>query len=119
VGKNGNGEGNIRQRKDGRYEGRYCVDTPEGLRRRSIYGKTRKEVADKLAEKLANRVNEPTQPVQTSITVREFFTEYEEVKSRGFCSFPQEEGSPHRSMSATPSVVVESERYPSSSRMSR
>jgi integrase len=76
VGKNGNGEGNIRLRKDGRYEARYCVDTPEGLKRRSIYGKTRKDVADKLTAKLANMEAEPVQ-TQTSMTVRDFFGEYE------------------------------------------
>jgi integrase len=55
VGKNGNGEGNIRQRPDGRWEARNCVETPEGLKRRSVYGKTRKEAAEKLAAKIANK----------------------------------------------------------------
>ena len=79
MAKKGNGEGNIRQRKDGRYEARYCADTPEGLKRRSVYGKTRKEVADKLAEKLSKKDDEPTRPVQKGTTVQEFFVEYEET----------------------------------------
>ena len=87
--KNGNGEGNIRQRKDGRYEARYCVEMPEGLKRRSVYGTTRKEVAEKLAEKLANKGDEPTRLALTGITVQEFFGEYEEairdsIKRRSF-----------------------------------
>ena len=77
VGKNGNGEGNIRQRPDGRSEARYCVETPEGPKRRSVYGKTRKEVAEKLAVKLANKDTESVQKVeQTTITARDFFAEY-------------------------------------------
>jgi hypothetical protein len=77
VGKNGNGEGNIRQRPDGRWEARYCVETPEGPKRRSVYGKTRKEVAEKLAVKLANKDTEPVQKVeQATITARDFFAEY-------------------------------------------
>jgi hypothetical protein len=46
VAKRGNGEGSIRRRTDGRYEGRYV----SGGRQRSVYGKTRKETARKLAE---------------------------------------------------------------------
>jgi integrase len=77
VGKNGNGEGNIRQRPDGRWEARYCVETPEGPKRRSVYGKIRKEVAEKLAVKLANKDTEPVQKVeQTTVTARDFFAEY-------------------------------------------
>ena len=75
MAKKGNGEGNIRQRRDGRYGARYCVPTPEGLKRQSVYGKTMKEVA----EKLANKGDDSTQPVRTNTTVREFFAEYEEA----------------------------------------
>src|ERR671920_1745920 len=49
--KNANGEGSRpRKRPDGRWEGRYWS---EG-KRRSIYGKSRKEVADKLADVLSD-----------------------------------------------------------------
>ena len=84
--KNANGEGSRpRQRADGRWEARYCVDTPDGPKRRSVYGKTCKEVA----EKLANKGDEPTRVAPSSITVREFFGEYEEaikdsIKRRSF-----------------------------------
>lgn len=53
----GNGEGNIRRRKDGRYEARYTVQTATGAKRRSIYGTDRDEVADALAKALANRAD--------------------------------------------------------------
>lgn len=45
----GNGEGTISQRKDGRWEARVSQGFMDGKpRRKVIYGKTRKEVADKL-----------------------------------------------------------------------
>ena len=53
----GNGEGTITRRKDGRWEGRYVVHTDKGARRRVLYGKTRKEVADKLVKTLADRAD--------------------------------------------------------------
>ena len=50
----GNGEGSITQRKDGRWEARYTAHTASAPKRRVIYGKTRKAVADKLARALAD-----------------------------------------------------------------
>jgi integrase len=50
----GNGEGSITRRKDGRWEARYTAQTASGPKRRVIYGRTRKEVADKLARVLAD-----------------------------------------------------------------
>ncbi len=44
----------ITKRKDGRYMGRYTVHTPEGPKRRTIYGKKYKEVERKLNEARAN-----------------------------------------------------------------
>jgi integrase len=55
MGRRGNGEGNIYKRKDGLFEARYTVQTETGPKRRSIYAKTRKEVAEKLADALAQR----------------------------------------------------------------
>src|SRR5215210_2850412 len=55
MGRRGNGEGSIRKRKDGRWEGRYSAHTPEGRRQKTVYGVTRKEVAEKLTEAMANR----------------------------------------------------------------
>jgi integrase len=55
VKKRGNGEGTIYKRKDGRWEASYFLDTPEGPKKRCIYGKTRKAVAEKLAAAIADR----------------------------------------------------------------
>jgi len=56
--KRGNGEGSItRHKKSGLYMARYMVETPTGPRRKSIYGRKREEVRDKLAKALADRAN--------------------------------------------------------------
>ena len=49
MARRGHGEGSISRRAEGRYEGRYYADTSEGRKRKAVYGKTRKEVAEKLA----------------------------------------------------------------------
>lgn len=55
--KRGNGEGTIAKRSDGRYVAAAYVTRPDGSRgRKWIYGKTRIEVAEKLAE-LSQRAN--------------------------------------------------------------
>jgi integrase len=48
--KRGNGEGSITKRKDGRWMARYTVHTAKGPKRRHLYGRTRQEVAAKLAQ---------------------------------------------------------------------
>jgi integrase len=55
MGRRGNGEGSIRKRNDGRWEGRYSVQTPDGPKQKTVYGKTRKEVSDRLTEAMAGR----------------------------------------------------------------
>ena len=52
MGKNGNHEGSIRKRANGKREARYSDGrTPDGRQiQRSFYGNTRKEVAEKLHE---------------------------------------------------------------------
>lgn len=56
MGKRGNGEGSISRRKSGGWMARYVVPTAEGARkRRTIYGKTRAEVAKKLAKAVSDR----------------------------------------------------------------
>ena len=74
--KRGNGEGSRpRQRPNGRWEARY---TDASGKRRSIYGATRKEVAGKLTQAMATKDDVPAfEP--TTITVREFFGQYDEV----------------------------------------
>ena len=53
--KRGNGEGTIYRRKDGRWCTQYTIYTAEGRKRKTIYGKTRQEVAAKLAKALSDR----------------------------------------------------------------
>ena len=58
MGKRGNGEGSISRRKDGLYMARYTVQTAEGPKRRTIYGKkgeSREDVAAKLTKAMADR----------------------------------------------------------------
>jgi len=59
MGKRGNGEGSItRHKKSGLYMARYTVQMPDGLRKRkTIYGKEREDVADKLAKALSDRAD--------------------------------------------------------------
>jgi integrase len=53
--KRGNGEGSITRRKSGGWCAQYTVYTSEGRKRRTLYGKTRQEVAAKLSRALAYR----------------------------------------------------------------
>jgi len=56
MGKRGNGEGGItRHKKSGLYMARYTVQTPTGPRRKTLYGKTRREVDEKLTKAKADR----------------------------------------------------------------
>ena len=49
------GEGTIYQRKDKRWVGMYTVQTIDGTKKRSVYGKDKKDVRAKLTEAIANR----------------------------------------------------------------
>src|SRR5215203_3849867 len=53
--KRGNGEGSISRRKNGGWMAQYSVYTADGRKRKTLYGKTRAEVAAKLAEGLSGR----------------------------------------------------------------
>ena len=57
MGRRGNGEGSISRRKDGRWEAKYTAHTADGPKRRALYGKTRKEAAEKLAKALSDRAS--------------------------------------------------------------
>jgi integrase len=48
--KRGNGEGTIHRRKNGGWCAQYTVYTAKGRERKTLYGKTRAEVAKKLAK---------------------------------------------------------------------
>ena len=77
--RNANGDGSRpRKRADGRWEARYWIETSEGRKRHSLYGATRKECADKLADAMAAKDDEPIF-VPTNITVAEFFRQYEDA----------------------------------------
>ena len=54
MSKRGNGEGSITRRKDGLYMARYTVETATGAKRRAVYAKTRKDVAEKLTAAMAD-----------------------------------------------------------------
>ena len=53
--KRGNGEGSIHRRKSGGWCAQYTVYSAKGRKRKTLYGKTRQEVAAKLATALSNR----------------------------------------------------------------
>ena len=56
MSKRGNGEGGIsRHKSSGLYMARYTVKTETGTKRKTVYGKTRREAAEKLTEALARR----------------------------------------------------------------
>jgi integrase len=55
VTKRGNGDGTIDRTKDGRWVARYFVETAGGKKRKTIYCRTRLEVATKLAHAIAQR----------------------------------------------------------------
>src|SRR3712207_5510946 len=54
--KRGNGEGGVtHHKKSGLYMARYTVQTPTGPKRKTLYGKTRREVDEKLTAAKADR----------------------------------------------------------------
>ena len=74
--KNANGAGNIRKRSDGRWEARYSIgyDPKTGkLIQKSVYGKTQKEVRQKLA-KITSEIDEGTYIEPNSIKLSEWLT---------------------------------------------
>ena len=64
-----NGEGSIYQRKDGRWTGAvYVLNRDGGRQRRQVYGRTRAEVAGKVADLLSlNRKHIPAAPVEVTL----------------------------------------------------
>ncbi|CAN5548750.1 site-specific integrase [soil metagenome] len=55
MGKRGNREGTISRRKNGGWMAQYIVYTPDGRKRKTVYGKTRAEVSEKLTRAMADR----------------------------------------------------------------
>ena len=76
--KRANGEGSLRKRKDGRWQGQYVsgYDPETGKpRRHTIYGKTQKEVAEKLRAATSS-IDNGTFQEPRKITVAEYAAEY-------------------------------------------
>src|SRR5262249_25793524 len=73
--KRGNDEGNIRHRSDGMWEGRFYTDT--GVRK-SVYGKTRQEVRDKLAQVLKDK-KEGLPFIGEGQTVKQYLESWQET----------------------------------------
>jgi hypothetical protein len=69
----GNGKGSITHRKNGGWCAQYVVFTTQGRKRRTLYGKTRQEVATKLAKALSDREGSLLFDAG-SLTVGEYFT---------------------------------------------
>ena len=69
-----NGEGTIRKRKNGTWEGQYVAgrDQKGKLIRRSVYGKTQAEVSRKMTA-LTNDLNNGVYIAPDQITVAEWF----------------------------------------------
>ena len=81
--KRGNGEGSIsRHPKRDLWMARYTVETPNGTKRRTVYGKTRKEVRDKLAKALADRADGLIFDDE-NMTVGEYVTRWLEDSAKG------------------------------------
>lgn len=82
MGKRGNGEGSITRRKSGGWCAQYIVYTSEGRKRRTLYGKTRHEVAAKLSKALADREGGLTFDAG-SLTLGEYMTRWLSDSVRG------------------------------------
>lgn len=75
--KRANGEGTIRQRKDGRWEGLYTIN----YKRKSVYGKTQDEVRKKL-NKVLNDIDSGMYIENTNITFGAWLDEWLEVYAK-------------------------------------
>ncbi len=73
MGKRGNGEGSIYQRKDGRW---VAEITLEGRRRKFVYGKTRKEVQEKLKVALHEQQQGTLVEHTSKQTLEQFLTDW-------------------------------------------
>jgi integrase len=83
MGRRGNGEGSItRHKKSGLYMARYTVQTPTGPKRKTIYDKTREDVAKQLADALSDR-NKGIVFDDENMTVAEFLERWLSDAVRG------------------------------------
>src|SRR4028118_1324934 len=82
MGKRGNGEGSITRRKDGLYMARYTVRTPTGPKRKTLYGKTRREVDEKRTKAKADR-DQGLLFEEENVTIAEYFDKWLKNSVRG------------------------------------
>ena len=83
MSRRGNDEGSItRHKKSGLYMGRYWIETAKGPKRKTVYGKTRQEVAEVLAKALAERANGLVFDDE-NVTVGEYLDSWLEGSVRG------------------------------------
>lgn len=76
MGRRGNGEGSVFQRKDGRWVGSASLGYAQGKRQRKhVFGKTRQEVASKL-HKVLRGLEQGISPPPDNVTVGRFLTEW-------------------------------------------
>lgn len=77
MSKRSNGEGNLRQRPNGSWEARISyVDETTGKRKRvSFYGRTKREVRDKLKEAV-DRIDSGAPPKDATVTVAEWLAHW-------------------------------------------
>src|SRR5215207_1253181 len=77
-----NGEGTYKQRKDGRWEAQYTVYTPSGVRRRSVYARTKTEVVAKLKKAIAETDGSVSFDAE-NLTVAEYLERWLEDSVKG------------------------------------
>ncbi len=84
--KRGQGEGTIRQRADGRWEAMYTYyDAAGHMKRRSLYGKTQREVREKLTAALRS-LDQGDAPITNRQTVAQFLTRWLEDSVQPACA---------------------------------
>lgn len=72
--RNANGQGGVYRRTDGRWEGKFFVDTPDGRRKRvSVYGDTEREALDEL-NKLRDQQRRGIPVATTTLTVADYMS---------------------------------------------
>lgn len=72
--RNANGEGGVYRRADGRWEGKFFVDTPDGRRKRvSVYGDTERAALDEL-NKLRDQQRRGVPVATTTLSVAEYMS---------------------------------------------
>ncbi len=82
MSKRGNGEGSIYKQRDHLWAASITVDTAEGRKRKYFYGKTRKEVQEKLAAALHEQ-QQGTLVTASTQTVAQFLTDWLEIRRGG------------------------------------